>query len=166
LDQPRGVFQGGELIVAEQGDWISADYFRSSPGNGHRQGRSACLKSAKSGRAHTMLPWASGWREAERHNQESRAIDPRMDDDADRRIPRALYGPRYGEHDRQEEKQDAKAETEVKEAMKKSLDEPGAPTEYRLLARLDEPAPPEFLADNVKYKERQPERKNVVLTNL
>jgi hypothetical protein len=59
-----------------------------------------------------MLPWASGWRKAERHNQESRAIDPRMDDDADRRIPRALYCPRYGQHDRQEEKQDAKAETE------------------------------------------------------
>ena len=34
----------------------------------------------------------------------------------------------------------AKAETEVKEAMKKSLDEPGAPTEHRLLARQDEPA--------------------------
>jgi len=28
--------------------WPSADYFRSSPGNGHRQGRSACLKGADS----------------------------------------------------------------------------------------------------------------------
>ena len=28
--------------------WSSADYFRSSPGNGHCQGRSPCLKSAKS----------------------------------------------------------------------------------------------------------------------
>jgi hypothetical protein len=27
----------------------SADYFRSSPGNGHRQGRSPCLKGAKRG---------------------------------------------------------------------------------------------------------------------
>jgi hypothetical protein len=62
-----------------------------------------------------------------------------MDHDANRRIPRSLYGPRYGEHDRQQEKQDAKAETEVKEAMKQSLDEPSAPTERRLLARLDEP---------------------------
>ena len=26
--------------------WSSADYFRSSPGNGHRQGRSPCLKGA------------------------------------------------------------------------------------------------------------------------
>ena len=26
-----------------------ANYFRSSPGNGHRQGRSPCLKSAMSG---------------------------------------------------------------------------------------------------------------------
>jgi hypothetical protein len=30
--------------------WPSADYFRSSPGNGHRQRRSACLESAKAGR--------------------------------------------------------------------------------------------------------------------
>jgi hypothetical protein len=36
-----------------------------------------------------------------------------MNDDADRRIPRALYGPRYGEHDRQQQKQDARAETEA-----------------------------------------------------
>ena len=27
--------------------WSSTDYFRSSPGNGHRQGRSPCLKAAK-----------------------------------------------------------------------------------------------------------------------
>lgn len=89
-----------------------------------------------------------------------------MDDDADRRIPRALYGPRYAEDDWQQEEQDAKAETEVKEAMKKSLDKPSAPTEHRLLARLDEPAPPELFPDNVEHKERQPERKNVVSTNL
>jgi hypothetical protein len=112
------------------------------------------------------MPWASGWYEAERHNQKRRTIDARMDDDTHRRIPRALYGPRYGEHDRQEEKQDAKAETEVKQTMKKSLNEPGAPTEHRLLTRLDEPAPPELLADNVEHKERQPECKNVVLIDL
>ena len=29
--------------------WSLADYFRSSPGNGHRQGWSACLKGATSG---------------------------------------------------------------------------------------------------------------------
>ena len=29
--------------------WSSADYFRSSPGNGHRQGRSPCLKGANTG---------------------------------------------------------------------------------------------------------------------
>jgi hypothetical protein len=29
--------------------WSSADYFRSSPGNGHRRGRSPCLKGAKTG---------------------------------------------------------------------------------------------------------------------
>jgi hypothetical protein len=26
--------------------WSSVEYFRSSPGNGHRQGRSPCLKGA------------------------------------------------------------------------------------------------------------------------
>ena len=31
--------------------WPSADYFRSSPGNGHRQGRSACLRMGWTGRA-------------------------------------------------------------------------------------------------------------------
>jgi hypothetical protein len=45
-------------------------------------------------------------------------------------------------------------ETEVKEAMKKALDEPSAATEHRLLTRLDEPAPPKLLADNVEHKER------------
>jgi hypothetical protein len=30
----------------------SADYFRSSPGNGHRQGRSPCLKGANNGLMH------------------------------------------------------------------------------------------------------------------
>ena len=30
--------------------WLSADYFRSSPANGHRQGRSPCLKGARSTR--------------------------------------------------------------------------------------------------------------------
>ena len=29
--------------------WSSANYFRSSPANGHRQGRSPCLKGAISG---------------------------------------------------------------------------------------------------------------------
>jgi hypothetical protein len=33
-------------LPAGQGDWISADYFRSSPGNERCQRRSACLKSA------------------------------------------------------------------------------------------------------------------------
>jgi hypothetical protein len=88
-----------------------------------------------------------------------------MDDDADRRVPRALYGPRYGEYNRPQDEHDPETETEVKEAMKKALDGPGGPTEHRLLARLDEPAPPKLLADNVERKERQPERKTVVLAS-
>ena len=35
--------------------WSSTDYFRSSPGNGHCQNRSPCLKSAKS-RLHRLSP--------------------------------------------------------------------------------------------------------------
>jgi hypothetical protein len=77
-----------------------------------------------------------------------------MDEDADRRIVCALYGPRDGKHDRHQEEHNTKAETEMKEAMKKTLHEPGAPTEHRLLARLDEPAPPELLTDYVEREER------------
>src|SRR6266481_3304818 len=37
--------------------WSSADYFRSSPGDGHRQGRSPCLKGAKSRRSSDSEGW-------------------------------------------------------------------------------------------------------------
>jgi hypothetical protein len=48
---------GGRMSVPGQiaSFWSSADYFRSSSGNGHRQGRSPCLKGArKRHRAHGL----------------------------------------------------------------------------------------------------------------
>jgi hypothetical protein len=40
--------------------------------------------------------------------------------------------------------------------MQHALNQPGAAPEHRLLARLDEAAPPHLLADDVEGKERQP----------